>query len=259
MFNPRPLSATLFGTVAAAAIGLGSMTMADEFDLSNMSDDQKAAFGEAVRAYLLKNPGVIFEAAALYEEQQAAQQARADETLVADNLDALYNDGYSWVGGNPEGDITVVEFLDYRCGYCRKAHPEVAELIAKDGNIRLIVKEYPILGEGSLISSRFAIATQIVAGDEAYKAVHEALIAMKGNPGKGPLVRLAGTLGLDGDAIWAEMESEEVTRRISETRALGQKMGINGTPSFAFGDQMVRGYVPLDSMLEIIAELRQNG
>ncbi|MGH1414635.1 MAG: DsbA family protein [Pelagimonas sp.] len=257
MFKSRPLSSVLLSSAAALMLTIGGSAQAEGFDLKNMSEAERAAFGDAVRGYLLENPGVIFEAAALYEEQQAAQQERADETLVADNAEALYNDGYSFVDGNPDGDVTIVEFLDYRCGYCRKAHPEVAELIEKDGNIRLIVKEFPILGEASMISARFAIATQIVGGDEAYKAVHEALIAMKGNPGKSPLVRLAGTLGLDGDAIWAETESEEVTRRIAETRALGQKMGINGTPSFAFGDQMVRGYAPLPAMKEIVAELRK--
>ncbi|WP_299928387.1 DsbA family protein [uncultured Pelagimonas sp.] len=259
MFKPRPLSSVLLSSATALMLTLSAPLQAEGLDLENMSDADRAAFGAAVRGYLLENPEVIFEAAAIYEEQQAALQERADETLVEDNAEALYNDGYSWVGGNPDGDITVVEFLDYRCGYCRKAHPEVAELIEKDGNIRLIVKEFPILGEASMTSSRFAVAAQIVGGDDAYKAVHEALITMKANPGKGPLVRLAGTLGLDGDAIWAEMESDEVTRRIAETRALGQKMGINGTPSFAFGNQMIRGYAPLETMQEIVAELRKQG
>ncbi|PYG31755.1 protein-disulfide isomerase [Pelagimonas varians] len=259
MFNPRPLSSVLLSSAAALMLTFGTPAMSEGFDASTMTDAERTAFGAAVRAYLLENPEVIFEAAAVYEEQQAAGQARADETLVSDNADALYSDGFSWVGGNPDGDITIVEFLDYRCGYCRKAHPEVAELVESDGNIRLIVKEYPILGEASLVSSRFAIAAQIVGGDEAYEALHNGLITLTANPGKGPLLRLADTLGLDGEAIWAQMDSEEVTRRIAETRALGQRMGINGTPSFAFGDQMVRGYAPLDAMKQIVADLRKEG
>lgn len=230
---------------------------ASALDFDAMSPAQQAAFGAQVRAYLLENPQVIMEAVAVLEEREKATQAAQDDTLVADNLDRLLNDGFSWVGGNPEGDVTVIEFTDYRCGFCRRAHPEVMELLESDGNIRFIVKEFPILGEASLVSSRFAIATLIVAGDEAYKAVHDALIALEGNPGNGPLRRIAETLGLDAEAIMAEMGSDEVTRRITETRELALAMNINGTPSFVFGDQMVRGYAPLPAMRQIVEEVRE--
>lgn len=250
----------LRGTAAALCVAAAPMMVqaqdAPTFDFDTMTPDQQSAFGAQIRAYLLDNPQVIMEAVAVLEAREKEAQLAQDDTLVADNLAALVNDGFSWVGGNPEGDITIVEFMDYRCGFCRRAHPEVAELIASDGNIRYIVKEFPILGEASMISSQFAIATQIVAGDEAYEAVHDALIALEGNPGNGPLRRLADTLGLDADAIMAEMESEEVGRRIAETRQLAQAMNINGTPSFIFGDQMVRGYAPLPTMQQIVAEER---
>ncbi|MCA0953978.1 DsbA family protein [Mameliella alba] len=229
---------------------------APDFDFGAMTPEQRAAFGVQVRAYLLDNPQVIMEAVAVLEEREKAAQAAQDDALVANNMDRLLDDGFSWVGGNPEGDITIVEFSDYRCGYCRRAHPEVQELIESDGNIRFILKEFPILGEASMTSSRFAIATKIVAGDEAYKAVHDALITLEGNPGNGPLRRIAETLGLDADLIMAEMGSEEVSRRIAETRALAVAMNINGTPSFVFGDQMVRGYAPLPTMQQIVAEIR---
>lgn len=247
---------TLTAAATALALLAAPATAQEAFDFDAMTEDQRAAFGAQVRAYLMENPQVIMDAVAVLEQQQAQQQAQADDALVTDNLDRLLNDGYSWVGGNPEGDITVVEFMDYRCGYCRKAQPEVEELINADGNIRLIVKEFPILGEASLTSSQFAIATQIVAGDEAYKAVHDALIALEGAPGEPQLQRMATTLGLDYDAIAAEMDSDEVQRRIAETRALAVDMQINGTPSFVFGEQMVRGYVPLQGMEEIVAQLR---
>ena len=242
-----------------AALSLATPALAEDLDLSAMTPDQRAAFGEQVRAYLLENPQVIMEAVAVLEQREQQQQAQADVAMVADNAAALFDDGFSWVGGNPDGDITIVEFMDYRCGYCRKAHPEVEELIATDGNIRLIVKEFPILGEASVLASRFAVATHIVAGDDAYKAVHDALISMDGQPSETVLSRLAGTLGLDGAAILAEMGSDEVTRRIGETRALAQIMQISGTPSFVFGEQMVRGYAPLDAMRQIVANARQDG
>lgn len=231
---------------------------AEAFDFANMTPEQKTVFGAEVRAYLLENPQVIMEAVAVLEEREKAAQGAQDDTLVADNMARLLDDGFSWVGGNPDGDVTVIEFSDYRCGFCRRAHPEVSELIESDGNIRYIVKEFPILGEASVVSSRFAIATQIVAGDDAYKAVHDALITLEGNPGNGPLRRIAETLGLDAEAIMAEMDSDEVTRRITETRELALAMNINGTPSFVFGDQMIRGYAPLPTMRQIVDEVRDS-
>ncbi|MCR8546311.1 DsbA family protein [Salipiger sp. P9] len=244
------LAAGLFASVPA---------LAQDFDFEAMTPEQRQAFGAQVRAYLMENPEVIMEAVGVLEAKQAEQQAAADDQIVADNADALYRDGYSWVGGNPEGDITIVEFSDYRCGYCRKAFPEVEELVKSDGNIRLIVKEFPILGDASLVSSQFAIATLLEAGPDAYKAMHDALITLEGDPSEPVLRRLAGTLGLDADAIIARMSDEEITRRIQETRSLAARLQINGTPSFVFGGEMLRGYVPLDGMRQLVDELRSKG
>ena len=246
------LRSLLSATALATCVALPATAL----DLGEMSDAERTAFRAEIRAYLLDNPEVIYEAVAVLEERQAALQAANDEDIVARNAEALFNDGHSWVGGNPDGDITVVEFLDYRCGYCRRAFPEVTELVETDGNIRLIIKEFPILGEGSMISSRFAIATKNVAGDDAYKQVHDALIAFNGELSDVALNRLAASLGLDGEAIIAEMDSPAVDDVIAKNRALGQALNISGTPSFVFGDQMLRGYVPLDGMREIAAEIR---
>jgi protein-disulfide isomerase len=206
----------------------------------------------------MENPEVIIEAVNTLEARQADAQAGNDIAMVKANATALFEDDTSWVGGNPDGDLVLVEFIDYRCGYCRKAHTEVEELVKSDGNIRFIVKEFPILGENSLISSRFALAARAVAGDEAYEAAHQALLAMTADATEPALRRLAGTLGLDADAVLAEMESAEITRIIGETRGLAQALQINGTPTFVMGDQMLRGYVPLDAMRQIAADIRQD-
>lgn len=251
----RPAAALTLAAGLAAALP----ATAQEMDFSTLTPEQREAFGAQVREYLLENPGVIMEAVNALESRQAEQQAMADQQIVANNADALFRDGFSYVGGNPDGDITIVEFSDYRCGYCRRAYPEVEELIESDGNIRIIMKEFPILGEASLTSSRFAIATLIEAGDEAYKAVHDALITLEGEPSEPVLRRLADTLGLDAEAIIARMSDEEVTRRIQETRELATRLQINGTPSFVFGDQMLRGYVPLDGMRQLVDQIRSEG
>lgn len=226
-------------------------------DLTDLSDAERAAFRAEVRAYLMDNPEVIFEAADLLKQRDAEAQAMADVALVKDNAEALFNDGYSWVGGNPEGDITLVEFMDYRCGYCRRARPEVAKLLEQDGNIRLIVKELPILGEASLISSRFAIATRHVAGDDAYAQVHDALMELEGDVNEVILRRLAGGLDLDADAILAQMDDPRVTAEIAQTRGLAQRLQISGTPTFVLEDELLRGYLPADQLELIVAEKRE--
>jgi len=177
--------------------------------------------------------------------------------MIAAHGDPSYNDDRAWVGGNPEGDRTLVEFMDDRCGYCRKAESEVSELVATDGNVRYIVKEFPILGDESVLASRFAIATKLVAGDEAYKKAYDALITFRGNIGQKSLARLAETLDLDGDAIIAQMNSPEVNQLIGDNHQLAQSMGISGTPTFILGDQMLRGYVPLANMMELVASVRE--
>lgn len=228
-------------------------------DLTAMTEAERAAFGNEVRQYLLQNPEVILEAVNLLEQRQADAAARADLELVKANEQALFNDGYSWVGGNPDGDITLVEFMDYRCGYCRKAVPEVAELLKTDGNIRLIVKEFPILGDASLISSRFAIATRLVAGNDAYAQVHDALLELQGEVNDTVLGRLAEGLGLDAPAILAKMDSDEVNAELTQNHQLAQQLRISGTPTFVLHDEMLRGYLPAAEMARIVAQKRQDG
>ncbi len=226
-------------------------------DLTDMSDAERTAFRDEVRAYLLENPEVIMEAVALLEQRQAEAEAQADFSLVAANADALFNDGYSWVGGNPEGDITLVEFMDYRCGYCRRAVPEVEKLLKADGNIRLVIKEFPILGDASMLASRFAIATKQAAGDDAYKQVHDALIEFRGDISDVTLRRLADGLGLNTDEIMAQMDSPTVSDEITRTRALAQQLRISGTPTFVLEDELLRGYLPADQM-EILVDAKRD-
>ncbi len=241
---------TTFTTVACLALPVQAL------DLDTMNPEQRGIFREEVRAYLLDNPEVIMEAVAVLEGRQAEQQTQADIALVQDNKNELFNDGFSWSGGNAEGDITLVEFMDYRCGYCRRAAPEVHDLLEFDGNIRFVIKEFPILGEESLLASRFAIATQKIAGEDAYKSMHDALIAFNGSITEPALSRISNSLGLNTDAILNHMNSDEVTEVIAANHALGQQLGISGTPSFVMDNQMLRGYVPLAGMQQIAADIR---
>ncbi|MBM3614314.1 MAG: DsbA family protein [Alphaproteobacteria bacterium] len=238
------LSACLLGTTALAG-GLGEMT-----------DAEREAFRAEVRAYLLENPEVLVEAMDILQAQEEQAAANRDLEMLAANKDAIFNDPASWVGGNPEGDITLVEFVDYRCGYCKKAHDEVAELVASDGNIRFVLKEFPILGEDSLKASQFAISVLQLHGPDAYKSVHDALIALRGNPDEATLSSMAADLGLDPAPILARMSTPEVMTVIEANHALASTMEIQGTPTFVIDNTMVRGYVPLDGMRQIVAGQR---
>lgn len=242
--------------IAPALVALSLTAPAHAMDLTELTDAERAQFRAEVRAYLMENPEVILQAVEQMQNRQAQAQMQADFDLVSANADEIFDDGYSWVGGNPEGDITLVEFLDYRCGYCKRAHGEVAKLLETDGNIKLIVKEFPILGEQSLLASRFAVATKQVAGDDAYKQLNDALMAFNGAVTLPALRRLGESFDLDVAAIEAEMDSDAVTQEIAQTRALAQKLQITGTPTFVMQDEMLRGYLPYDQMMALVEEKR---
>ena len=244
------LIAPAFASALALAAPAGAM------DLTELTDAERAQFRAEVRAYLMENPQVILQAVEQMQNNQAQAQMQADFDLVSANADAIFDDGYSWVGGNPDGDITLVEFLDYRCGYCKRAHGEVAKLLETDGNIKLIVKEFPILGEQSMLASRFAVATKQVAGGDAYKQLNDALMAFNGEVSMPALRRLGESFDLDVAAIEAEMGSDAVAQEIATTRALAEKLQITGTPTFVMQDEMLRGYLPYDQMMALVEEKR---
>lgn len=244
---------------AAAATIPHEETSSGGFELDSMTEIERQMFRAEIRDYLLENPEVIMEAVAILEEREAEQQAHADAQLVAANAQAIFEDDHSWVGGDPEGDVTLVEFMDYRCGYCRRAAPDVNDLVEFDGDIRFVIKEFPILGEQSMMASRFAIATKQVAGDEAYKAVHDALIAYKGEVNETALKRLGETLGLETGPILDHMDSAKVSEVIASNHQLAQTLGISGTPSFVMGDRLLRGYMPRKAMEDVVSEIRAGG
>lgn len=242
--------------LAAAVLGL-TATSAPAFDIEAMTEAERTAFRAEIRAYLLDNPDVLVEAMTVLEERRTAQAAAQESVLLETHRAAIFDDGHSWIGGNPEGDVTIVEFLDYRCGFCKRAHPDVQALLNGDDNIRIIVKEFPILGAESELASRYAIAAKQVEGDAVYAAVHDALMAWQGPVNPGALGRIAREAGVtDHDAVLQAMNSDDVNDVIRRNRALGQTLNIQGTPSFIMGDSFVRGYVDLEQMRSIVDGIR---
>ena len=238
--------------------GAAALTLSPLAAQAEMSDAERADFREEVRAYLMDHPEVILEAVQSLESRQADQKAQADVDLVKANTAEIFNDDHSWVGGNPDGDITLVEFMDYRCGYCKKAYSEVNELLSSDGNIRFIVKEFPILGEQSDLASRFAISVLQTEGAETYAKTHDALMTMRNDVTPEVLARIAADFGFsDTAAVMARMTSDEVSAVIDANQALAGRLQITGTPTFVVQGTMLRGYVPLDGMRKVVAAERE--
>lgn len=226
---------------------------------STMSEAERSALRAEVRAYLLEHPEVLIEAMDVLQKREEDAGVAQDAEFIAKNSALIFANGNDWVGGNPNGDITVVEFMDYRCGYCRKAYSEVDQLINGDGNIRFVVKEFPILGEASMLSAQFAIALKQLHGDEAYGKAHDALMTLRGEPTPDTLARVASDMGFDPQPIMDRMKSPDVQKVIETNYKLAEAMDITGTPAFVMGDTVLRGYAPLEAMQEFVAQVRTDG
>ena len=229
------------------------------FDPAAMTDAERAAFRAEVRSYLLENPEVLLEAVSALEARQAAEQAVDDATLVQVNAEALFSSPDDWVGGNPDGDVTLVEFVDYNCGFCRRAYPEVMQVLEFDPDVRLVIKELPILGPGSELASQMAVAVLRLHGDEAYADLHDRLMTQRGEMNAAALDRVGAAMGLDMAALRAEMESPEVARILDENRALAARLRLSGTPSFALPGRLVRGMLPAPALLDLVDTVRSEG
>lgn len=227
-------------------------------DLDKLTDAERATFRAEVRAYLIENPEVILEAMQVLRDREAQTEAAQDDELLAQLSPEIFNDGVSFIGGNPDGDVTIVEFMDYRCGYCRRAHADLTVLLKTDGNIRWIIKEFPILGPDSDLASKMAIATLQHYGDEEYLRLHNVLMEFKGPVNDKTLQIIANSAEIELAPILALIDSDVVNEHIGRMHALGQKLNVTGTPAFVIDDTILRGYLPLADMQNIVAEIRAN-
>lgn len=246
---------TILGAMMAAGLTIAGPATAEPLDLSAMSEEDRAQFRAEVRAYLLENPEVIFEAIQILEQRRSQQAADADRQMVAQHAEAIFNDGFSFVGGNPDGDVTVVEFLDYRCGYCKRAHPDVLELVERDPNIRLVLKEFPILGPESVRAGKMALAA-LALDRSKYAELNDALMSYHGNLTEQVAYRIAGELGYDIAALKDKANSTEIDDQLSRNYQLAQALRLEGTPAFIVGDEVIRGYLPLEDMMAAVADSR---
>lgn len=225
---------------------------------SSFTDDQKKALGEIIKDFLVKNPEIMLDVQnALDEKMQKDQDAKL-KSFMAENGKSIFRSPGSSVAGDPNGDITIVEFFDYNCGYCKRGLPEVQKLIQDDKKVRFVFKELPILSKGSEEAARIALA---VKRQGKYWEFHQAMMSNKGQANEASSLKAAEGLGLDMAKLKADMKGAEVTDELEQMKALAKKMGISGTPHFLVGDKSIPGAPEdLHSQLEsLVADFRKNG
>lgn len=223
--------------------------------LTDMSEEERERLRAEIRAYLLENPEVIFEAVQVLEARRETERVHADAALIEQHRDQIFNDGVSWVTGNPDGDITLVEFADYRCGYCKRAHPDLKKLLESDPNIRLVVKEFPILGPDSTAAARMALAA-LAEDPDRFGKLNDALMSFEGSLTEAAAYQIAAQVGYDIATLKQAATAPEIDARIADNYQLARALGLEGTPSFILGNRIIRGYLPLDAMVEAVVEAR---
>ena len=208
---------------------------------------------ELVLEAIRENPGIVFEAAQLFEQQQQALQAQAAAQVFDTEKATLENDPTAPVLGIPDGDITVVEFFDYNCPYCRRVKPEMEALLAADPNVRVVYREWPILGDGSVFAARAALASR---NQGKYEDFHWAMMQLKERAEEASILRTAEDIGLDVAQLRRDMNGPEIEEHIQTSMRLAQSLGFSGTPSFVIGDSLAPGLIQADQMIELVDQAR---
>lgn len=220
---------------------------------SALMNDGPDAFGQQVRAYLLENPEVIIEAMQGLEERRRTAELDEVQAVIQSRAEELLDDPASPVGGNPEGDVTLVEFFDYNCPYCRQVGPVMIDAEDDDPGLRIVYKEFPILGPNSTAAAKVALATH---RQGRYAEFHKALMQVKGVADATSALKLAEELGLDMERLKTDMEAPDIQAAIDRNLTLAQDLRITGTPSFIIGDQLMPGATNLKTLQALIGRAR---
>ncbi|MBJ3774799.1 DsbA family protein [Acuticoccus mangrovi] len=241
----------IFLTLLAAAPLLLFGPRADAEDAPLTKSDVEAI----MRDYLLANPEILEEAFTALQAKRQAEAEAARKGSLSQYRDALENTPGDPVLGNPAGDVTMVEFFDYNCGYCRRAHEDLERLIAADPQLKVIMKEFPVLGQGSME----AAAVSILVNDlvpESYPEFHERLITADGQANEKVALSIATDMGLPVDEIRAKLRSDKVRETVQSSYEIAQALGLSGTPSYVVGDTVEFGAVGYDTLRTRINEAR---
>jgi len=237
-------------------LAVAALTPARAADQSLPGDRQ--ALDQAIHDYLMNHPEVIVESLRAAEKKmQDAQDAEA-RVAIGDKQGELLRDPSSPVGGNPDGDVTIVEFFDYHCPYCKQVEPALETLMKEDPKIRVVYKEFPILGADSVTASQAALAA-LKQGPQKYTRFHAAMMSVKGSIGESVVMQVAKDAGLDLARLKTDMKTPEIEAAIKRNYDLADALKIRGTPAFIVGDALAPGAVDLDSLRKMVADARKRG
>lgn len=250
-----PLRRLAFAGLAVAAFGLGALPA----QAQTLSDDQRKAVVELVRETLLKNPELIQEALVELERRNQLAQVEAQRNALAAEKASLTDPATSVLAGNLQGDVTIVEFMDYNCGFCKRAMEDVRTLAKDDPKLKIVIKDFPILGPDSVEASRVAIAAKAQFQGQKYWEFHLKLMGTKGRINGAKALEVAKEAGADIERIRKDMEAPATRAVIEQTVALGDRLGLTGTPAFIVGDEVVFGAVGVPALKQKIEAVRKCG
>ena len=242
------LAPTFFAGDAPHAQTAGSFTPAEREEI-----------GTIVREYLLTNPELMREVFIELERRQVAEQEARQRQALEDSAAQLFDAEHDIVMGNPEGDVTLVEFFDYNCGFCKRALGDVMAMIEKDPNLRVVLKEFPVLGEDSTAAARVSVAATLQMTEEQAARYHTDLLNTRGRVGGETALALAEEMGLDMDRLAADIESQEVREVLMANMSLADDLGLTGTPAWVVGDGVIFGAVGEARLTEAVANARECG
>jgi protein-disulfide isomerase len=224
----------------------------------SFSPDQRKEIGTIIREYLLTNPELLKEVISEMEKREALADAEKHRTAIADNAALLYSSPRHVTLGNPQGDVTVVEFFDYNCGFCKKAMDDMLALMKSDPKLKFVLKEFPVLGEGSTQAAQVAAAVRLQdkSGGKKYLDFHLKLLGGRGTADKARALAVAKEVGMDMKQLEKDMAGEEVKAQLAESFKLAEALGLNGTPSYIVGPEIVIGAVGLPMLKERVNTAR---
>jgi len=211
------------------------------------------AMDKAIEQYIRSHPEVIEQSLQALETKREAEEKVRQKTAISKRQQDLLHDPSSPESGNPAGDVTLIEFFDYRCGFCKRAAPAVTQLQKEDSRVRVVYKDFPILGETSELAAKAALASK---SQGKHQAFHEALLASKGDMTKDSILAVAGDVGLDAKRLEADMANPEWQNVIDRNRALAKELGISGTPCFIVGTELQPGALDLKGLKELVTRGR---
>ncbi|MFO1035011.1 MAG: DsbA family protein [Hyphomicrobiales bacterium] len=247
----RPIFKIALAALAFVSVGFAPVSA------GSFNDDQKKEIEGMVRGYLLEHPEILQEMSDKLQEMQRQAEADARNSMLKEAAPGIFHSATDPVAGNPKGDVTMVEFMDYNCGYCKKAVGEVAGLVDSDKNLRVVFKELPIIGgEASEYAAKAALAA---VRQDKYWDLHRALYAHMGHVDKTVTLAIAKSVGIDTDKLQKDMEDPAIADMISNNMTLAQSMQLNGTPAFIVDDRVIPGYVPQSELVAAVTAVRANG